>query len=74
MEPYFSRAGISRIEPVLKRIVQTLVDRLDQYRGSGNVISLDCLFSAFSGDVITAICVGDGDATSLRHPSFDPEW
>ncbi|KAI6351153.1 hypothetical protein MCOR25_010105 [Pyricularia grisea] len=74
MEPYFSRAGISRIEPVLKRIVQTLVDRLDQYKGSGNVISLDCLFSAFSGDVITAICVGDGDATSLRHPSFDPEW
>lgn len=74
MEPYFSRAGVSRIEPVLQSLVQAMVARLDELRGSGNIVRLDHVFSAFSGDVITAICIGNGEGASLRHPMFDPEW
>lgn len=31
------------------------------------------MFSAFSEDVITAIYLGDANAASNKHASFDPE-
>ena len=74
MEPYFSRKGVVRMEPVLKGLITTMVHRLDSFRGTGSVVRLDHVFSAFSSDVITAICVGHNESTSLKHSNFDPEW
>ncbi|KAH8746389.1 cytochrome P450 [Diaporthe sp. PMI_573] len=74
MEPYFSRKGVFRMEPVLKRLITTMVHRLDSFRGTGSVVRLDHVFSAFSSDVITAICVGYNESTSLKHSNFDPQW
>lgn len=51
-----------------------MVDRLQEYRGTSKVIRLDHIFSAFTGDVMSAVCVGNPDISLLRHDDFDPDW
>ncbi|CZT49094.1 related to cytochrome P450 CYP3/CYP5/CYP6/CYP9 subfamilies [Rhynchosporium secalis] len=74
MEPFFSRQGVSRIEPKLSELVCTLVGRLQDYRGTGKVIRLDHALSALAGDVISNICMDDPPASFLHDPDFNPHW
>lgn len=74
MEPFFSKQGINRIQPMLDELVLLLVTRLKESAGTGRVIRLDHAFSALAGDVISNICIESPPAPMLRDPDFAPEW
>ncbi|KAE8311594.1 cytochrome P450 [Aspergillus transmontanensis] len=76
LEPFFSRAGIARLEPVLVEMALKLESRLRQYEGKHTVITLDHAFSAFSGDTIRRVCFSKDDVGDLfmDHPDFTPDW
>ena len=73
LEPFFSRLGVSRLEPMIVQVVEKLVSRLKALEGSNAIIRLDHAFSAFSGDIIGRICWED-EAEFLDDPRFAPEW
>ncbi|KAK8133243.1 hypothetical protein PG999_001416 [Apiospora kogelbergensis] len=74
MEPFFSRFGVARLEPRLQELVVTLVQRLEEYRGTGKVVRLDHVFTAMAGDVVNVACVANPTISFLRHPEFNPHW
>ena len=73
MEPFFSRLGISRLEPIIAQVVEKLHFRLKALEGTNTVINLNNVYSAFSGDVIRRLCWGD-EADFLNDPQFTPAW
>lgn len=73
LEPFFSRLGISRLQPMLGDVVKKFEYRLKNMQGSNTVIRLDHAFSAFSGDIIGKICWENHDEF-LDDPDFAPQW
>ena len=71
LEPYFSRLGIAKLEPLLREHVERLHDRLNRYKDSGAVLRLDHIFTAFSGDVVHNTCCDD-ESRFLENPEFAP--
>lgn len=79
LEPFFSRMGIQRLQPMLAEISLKMETRLRELAGTRKVIRLDHLFSAFSGDIIGRICLSTGQEDEERpefldDPNFAPEW
>ncbi|KAL2041006.1 hypothetical protein N7G274_006464 [Stereocaulon virgatum] len=73
LEPFFSRLGIIRLEPMLADVVGKLNNRLEALKGSNTVVRLDHAFFAFSGDVIGRICCEER-VDFLDDPDFAPQW
>ncbi|KAF9889738.1 hypothetical protein FE257_007044 [Aspergillus nanangensis] len=73
LEPFFSRMGIDKMEPMIIEEAKLLNDRLTGLKGSGNIIRLDHVFSAFAGDVIGRICC-ESPPDMMNHPEFGKEW
>lgn len=73
LEPFFSRMGVTRLQPLLAKIVQKLEKRIRALEGTGTVIRLDHAFSAFSGDIIGGLC-WEGQESFLDDPDFAPDW
>jgi hypothetical protein len=48
LNPFFSKAGVYRLEPVIKEKVDLMLDRLQKFRESGQLIPLDVMFAAFT--------------------------
>ncbi|KAE8412288.1 cytochrome P450 [Aspergillus pseudocaelatus] len=62
LEPFFSRAGIVRLEPVLVEMARKLESRLRQYEGTRTVITLNHIFSLPSQAIsIRRVCFGKDD-------------
>jgi hypothetical protein len=67
--------GIQRLQPVLGDVALKLESRLQELSGTRTVIRLDHALSAFSGDVISRICLGDKNTNEfLDDPDFAPYW
>ncbi|KKK19852.1 CND11p, partial [Aspergillus ochraceoroseus] len=76
LEPFFSRMGVQKLQPMLAQVAWKFEQRLRALEGQSVVIRLDHACAAFSGDIIAKICldnVGDGDRF-LDHPEFAPDW
>jgi hypothetical protein len=73
LEPFFSRLGVTRLEPMLHEIVGLLNRRFESLKGTGTVVRLDHAFVAFSGDVISRICC-ENHTDMLEDPDFSPHW
>jgi cytochrome P450 len=71
--PYFSTAMISRLEPMLSTLVTKLCSRIEEYRQSGQPVSLRSAYSAFTTDVVSKYCFNK-TWERLEHPDFDKEW
>lgn len=52
MSPFFSKASVQRLEPAVQLVVNKLVSRLENLRGSGSKVNLVDIYSALTGDVI----------------------
>jgi cytochrome P450 len=52
MSPFFSKASVQRLEPAVQLVVNKLVSRLENLRGSGSKVNLVDVFAALTGDVI----------------------
>ncbi|KAL4933790.1 cytochrome P450 [Aspergillus undulatus] len=75
LDPYFSRQGITRLEPMVAELTEKLVvNRLESYKGTGKVVRLDHAFTAFSGDVINRICVNRPSEVYVEDEDFAPWW
>lgn len=73
LEPFFSRAGVTRLEPMLGDLAQKLVGRFEALKGSHAVVRLDHVFVAFSGDVIRRLCCEEQN-DFLDDPNFASDW
>ncbi|KAK3934316.1 cytochrome p450 [Diplogelasinospora grovesii] len=76
LEPFFSRKGITSLQPMLAEVALHLESRFRDLEGKNKVIRLDHAFSAFSGDIIGRICLDSGDNGDrfLNDPAFAPDW
>jgi cytochrome P450 len=75
LEPFFSRMGIQRLQPMLADVALKLEERLKKLSGTGKVVRLDHAYSAFSGDIIGRICLGSRNTNEfLDDPEFAPHW
>jgi cytochrome P450 len=73
VEPYFSRHGVTKLEPVIHKAVNKLIARFESLKGSERVIRLDHAMLAFSGDVIGHVCV-ENPAELIEDEDFSPAW
>lgn len=73
LEPFFSRMGIDKMEPMVIEEAQLLNDRMQSLEGTNQVIRLDHVFSAFAGDVIGRIC-SESPPEMMKNPEFGKEW
>ena len=73
--PYFSKASIRRLEPVITKTLDILLRRLEVSANSGEVVPLDIAFKAVASDVVTLYCFGESTNFLLREdynsPFFD---
>jgi hypothetical protein len=76
LEPFFSRMGVQRLQPMLGAVVLKLEERLKTMAGSGKVVRLDHAFNAMSGDIIGRLCLNTDNnvASFLDDPEFSPAW
>ncbi|KAF2866566.1 cytochrome P450 [Massariosphaeria phaeospora] len=73
VEPYFSRLGVTRLEPLINKAVEKLIKRFTSFQGTGQIIRLDHAMLAFSGDVIGHVCV-ENPAELMDEKDFSPAW
>ena len=74
LDPYFSRSGVTKLEPTVAELCEKLIiGRFERLRGTGKVVRLDHAFTAFSGDVISRLCIDD-PPNLVDDPEFAPEW
>lgn len=75
LEPFFSRQGIERLQPMLAEVALHLEERLREMKGQHKLVRLDHAFSAFSGDIIGRICLDGGEeGRFLDDPDFGSDW
>ncbi|KAI9846675.1 MAG: hypothetical protein M1837_003730 [Sclerophora amabilis] len=53
LSPFFSKASIRRLEPIVQGLVDTLLSRLDDLHRTGTVVNMDAAYAALTNDVIT---------------------
>ena len=73
LEPFFSRSGVLRLQPLLAETIEKLDSRFAQAKGTGSVIRLDHAFFAMSGDVVGKLCWAEKE-DFLDEPNFSPGW
>jgi hypothetical protein len=76
LEPFFSRMGVQRLQPMLGAVALKLEERLRTMAGAGKVVRLDHAFNAMSGDIIGRLCLNTDNnvAMFLDDPEFSPAW
>ncbi|KAL3471911.1 cytochrome P450 [Aspergillus californicus] len=75
LDPFFSRQGITKLEPMVAELTEKLVvGRFEKFKGTGQVVRLDHAFTAFSGDVINRLCIDSPSEVYLEDREFAPWW
>ena len=73
MNPFFSKAGVKNLEPIIQNKVSHLCRRVEDYRRSGQPINITMALHAFSMDVISSYCFDDC-WDHLDFPDFNAAW
>ncbi|GFP52833.1 fusicoccadiene C-8 hydroxylase [Trichoderma asperellum] len=73
LDPYFSKAGISKLEPMVWDLTDKLMQRFESFKGTGHIVRLDHALTAFSGDVINRLCIDD-PPNLIDDADFSPWW
>jgi cytochrome P450 len=73
IEPYFSRLGVTKLEPFINKAVGKLMKRFESLRETGRIVRLDHAMLAFAGDVIGHVCVED-PAELMDDEDLSPAW
>lgn len=61
LSPYFSKASISRLEPIVRDSVSKLLRRMDCCCNSGEVMSTVTVYKAMTSDIINTYAFGRSD-------------
>ena len=73
LEPFFSRSGVLRLQPLLAETIEKLANRFEEVKETGSIIRLDHAFFALSGDVVGKLCWAEKEEF-LDDLNFAPEW
>ncbi|KAL7652954.1 hypothetical protein ACMYSQ_007697 [Aspergillus niger] len=52
LSPFFSKASVRRLQPVIWEKVDKLLRRLDEFKNTGQPVRMDIAYAAFTNDVI----------------------
>ncbi|KAK4109141.1 cytochrome P450 [Canariomyces notabilis] len=76
LEPFFSKMGVARLQPMLAEVALHLESRIREYSSTNKVIRLDHAFSSYAGDIIARMCMDDGESRNrlLSDPEFSADW
>lgn len=69
--PFFSRAMVDQLEPVVGRFVQDLCDRL--VNTMGEVVDIHCAFRSLTADIVTEYCFKES-FNFLAAPDFSRSY
>ncbi|KAL8836577.1 MAG: hypothetical protein Q9176_006214 [Flavoplaca citrina] len=70
---YLSKASLQRLEPGIQSVVDTMVRRLHEVKGTGKIINCFDLFGSLTGDVIGQYAFAQSYGF-LEDPNFSPHW
>ncbi|KAI4231772.1 MAG: hypothetical protein L6R40_007629 [Gallowayella cf. fulva] len=73
LNPFFSKQQVLRLEPVINENISNLCRRMNEYKGVGKTINLNCAYSALAGDLVTQYCFARNHA-AVDEPDFAPQW
>ncbi|KAL4803097.1 cytochrome P450 [Aspergillus unguis] len=73
LNPFFSTTRIRQLEPTLKSLVDKLCARLEELKGTDQVVNIEHPLTCYTTDVITDYTMGDG-YHYLDEPDFIPSW
>lgn len=73
LNPFFSRASVQKLEPMIKDVVERLCSRLEGFRETQEPVNLRHAFAAVTMDVITDYTFGTS-YKCLDEPDFAPIW
>jgi len=73
LSPFFSKAAVSQLEPLIQEKVDQICHRLTEFRSSGCAVNLSDAFTCFSADVIGSYVFGT-DYGFLKSADFNPGW
>ena len=71
--PYFSKASVYQLEPIIQSIVDKLESRLTAIKGTGTVLNLIDVFTSLTADVIVQYTFAKPYGF-MDSPDFDPHW
>ena len=66
LNPYFSKASIRRLEPVITLALDNLLHPLDVCAKNGEVMPLTMAYKATTCDIITDYCFGESTGFLMR--------
>lgn len=73
LNPFFSKASIRALEPLIAGKVDRLCQRVEQLASHGQVVSLTHAFAALTLDIVTHLCFGVS-YNSLEDDEFAKDW
>ena len=73
MNPFFSKQRIQQLEPSIQAQVDKLCARLEEFKGTGNVLRIREAYSCFAADVVMDYSTGSS-LHYLESPDFMPMW
>lgn len=66
MANYFSKANVRRLEPTIREALAKFLERLENYRNTGQVVPLSNALRAMTCDIITSYSFGTSSAYLSR--------
>ena len=73
LSPYFSKRSVTKLEPIIKSLVERLCTRFHEFQKSGEPLNLEVACSALTTDVITEYAFGNSYKL-LEKKYFASEW
>ncbi|MCJ1358190.1 MAG: hypothetical protein MMC33_008189 [Icmadophila ericetorum] len=71
LNQYFSKASVTKLEPIIKQVVDKLCDKLELHAGTGKPIILSMAISCMTADIVTEYSFARS-YNLLDSPTFEP--
>ncbi|KAF2728852.1 cytochrome P450 [Polyplosphaeria fusca] len=71
LNPYFSMANVRRLVPVIQERLGVMMERMSEFKKTGEVLNVSCMFSALGNDVVNIYSFARCDYR-LESLHFDP--
>ena len=73
LAPFFSKAAVYQLEPIVQSVVDQLMARLRALRGTGSIVNMIDAFSCLTTDVISQYAFARPFGF-MNDPEFSPHW
>ncbi|KAL8846468.1 MAG: hypothetical protein Q9221_008452, partial [Calogaya cf. arnoldii] len=73
LAPFFTTKRVQRLEPSVQSVIDKLIERLREFRGTGKVINILHVYTALTLDIISEYSFGRADG-ALDREGFARNW